>query len=79
MAGSAERTKKADALIGKFGGKVTSGYALLGDYDLVLIVDLPGNESVMQFSLAMNKLTGISFKSCPAVTIAEFDRLAAAT
>ena len=76
---SDERTGKAAALIKKFGGKITSGYALLGAWDLVLIVDMGGNDKVLQFSLAMNKLTGISFETCPAVTIAEFDRLTAAT
>lgn len=76
---SAERTEKANALIKKFGGKVASAYALLGVYDVVMIVDLPGNENVLQFSLSLNRLTGISFETCPAVTFAEFDRLAAAT
>jgi len=76
---SPERTGKADDLIKKFGGKVVSGYALLGSYDLVLVVDLPGNDQAVQFSLAMNKLTGISFETLPAVTLAEFDRLSAAT
>jgi uncharacterized protein with GYD domain len=56
-----------------------TGYILLGAYDLVLVVDLPGNDKAVQFSLAMNKMTGISFETCPAITLAEFDRLAAAT
>lgn len=76
---SPERTGKADALIKKFGGKITTGFILLGAYDLVLLADLPGNDQAVQFSLAMNKMTGISFETCPAITLAEFDRLAAAT
>jgi uncharacterized protein with GYD domain len=76
---SPERTGKADALIKKFGGKITTGYILLGAYDLVLVVDLPGNDQALQFSLAMNKLTGIAFETCPGITLAEFDRLSAAT
>jgi len=36
---SAERTNQAVNLIKKFGGEVTSMYALLGGFDLVIIVD----------------------------------------
>ena len=54
-----------------------SGYALLGDADLVLIVDLPDNEQAMKTSVALTKLLGIAFTTTPAVTIEEFDRLMA--
>jgi len=74
---SAERTKKATELIGKFAGKVNSMYALLGKYDLLLNVELPSIKEVMKFSLALNKLTGISFSTVPAVAVEEFDKLVA--
>ena len=74
---SAKRTEKAAATIQKFGGQFKSGYALLGDYDLVLIVELPGVEQAMQCSLALHKLTGIAFSTAPAVSIDQFDKLAA--
>ena len=73
---SAKRTEKADSLIEKYGGTVKSAYALLGDYDLVLIVDLPGVEEAMKASIAVSKLTGISFSSSQAVPVADFDKLA---
>ena len=38
---STERTDKAASIITKFGGEVKSMYALLGEHDLVLIVDFP--------------------------------------
>jgi uncharacterized protein with GYD domain len=72
---SAERTEKATALIRKFGGEVKSGYALLGQHDLVLIVDLPGTEQAMQTSAALTKLLGISFTTSPAVTVEDFDKI----
>lgn len=72
---SADRTKKALELIAKAGGKVNSMYALLGKYDMVLITDFPGIEEVMKASIALNKLTGISFTSFPAITIEEFDKI----
>ncbi len=73
---SAKRTEKAAATIQKFGGKLISGYALLGDKDLVLIVELPGVEQAMQCSLALYRLTGIAFSTTPAVPVSEFDKLA---
>jgi uncharacterized protein with GYD domain len=74
---SAERTKKALDVIAMAGGKVNSMYALLGKYDIVLIADFPGVAEVMKASIALNKLTNISFTSFPAVTMEEFDKIKA--
>ena len=74
---SAERTGKAASVIKKFGGQVSSMYALLGEYDLVLIVELPGVEEAMKASLALTQLTGISFSTSPAVTVETFDKMVA--
>ena len=74
---SADRTKKVLDVIAKAGGKVNSIYALLGKYDIVLIMDFPGVAEVMKASIALNKLTNISFTSFPAITIEEFDKITA--
>ena len=74
---SAERTKKAAALIEKLGGTVKSGYALLGKHDIVLIAELPGTKQAMQASVGLTQLLGISFTTAPAVTVDEFDKLVA--
>ena len=74
---SKERTDRATSLIEKFGGKVDSVYALLGEHDLVLITDFPGTEEAMKASLALTRLTGVAFSTCPAVTVETFDRMAA--
>ncbi len=74
---SPERTNKAAALINKHGGEVKSGYALLGEKDLVLIVDLPDTEQAMKTSVALAKLLGISFTTAPAVTVEDFDKIMA--
>jgi uncharacterized protein with GYD domain len=74
---SAARTKKVVNTIEKAGGKVSSMYALLGECDLVFIVDFPGVEEAMKASVALNKLTGISFSTSPAVTVEDFDKLTA--
>ena len=72
---SAERTKKANDIILKVGGKIVAQYALLGDKDLVFIVNLPGVEEVIQASINLHKLTGISFSSVPAITVEKFDKI----
>lgn len=72
---SAERTEKTVKLAKKFKGDIKGMYALLGEYDLLFIADLPGAEQAMQFSVALSKLTGIAFTTAPAVTVAEFDKL----
>jgi uncharacterized protein with GYD domain len=72
---SAERTAKAAAVLEDAGGKFKGGYALLGETDLVLIVDLPGVKEAMKASVELNKLLGISFTTAPAVTVEEFDKL----
>jgi uncharacterized protein with GYD domain len=74
---SAERTDKASALISKYGGKLKGGYALLGEHDLVLIVELRGTEEAMKTSVALSKLLGISFSTAPAVSVADFDKIMA--
>ena len=74
---SAKRTKDAENLVKKFGGKVESVYALLGEKDLVFICSFPGMAQAMKASVALSKRTAISFTTSPAVTVREFDRLMA--
>ncbi len=72
---SAERTKKAVSIIEKSGGKVNSMYALLGNYDLALVVDLPGISEAMKASIALTDLTAISFTTSPAISVEDFDKI----
>ena len=71
---SAERTKEAESLIKQNGGVYKGGYALLGDTDLVLIVDLPGTEQAMKTSVALSNMLGISFSTAAAVSVDDFDK-----
>ena len=72
---SAARTEKAFALIKENGGEYKSGYALLGDVDLILIVDMPDTGQAMKTSAALSKLLGVAFTTHPAVSAEEFDKL----
>ncbi len=72
---SATRTGATKKLIEKHGGKLTAGYALLGEKDLLLIVDLPTTEQAMKTSVALSRMLGIGFSTTPAVSIEAFDKL----
>jgi uncharacterized protein with GYD domain len=72
---SPERTDKAVELIRKNGGKVISMYSVLGEQDLVFILDFPDAEKALVTSVALNRLTGISFTTSPVVEVEKFDKL----
>jgi uncharacterized protein with GYD domain len=74
---SSKRTNEAQAVIKQCGGELKAAYALLGEVDLVVILDLPDTEHAMQTSAALTKLLGISFRTAPALTIEAFDTLIA--
>ena len=73
---SPDRTRKAINTIQKFGGRVKSVYALLGNNDLVFIVNLPGPAQATMVSIALTKMTGITFTTETAIPVEEFDKLA---
>ena len=72
---STARTQQAANLIKKQGGEIKSIHALLGQHDLVVVVELPGFQQAIQASVGLSKLTGVSFSTSPAVEVAEFDQL----
>ena len=76
---SAARTQQAIDAIQKMGGEVNAMHALLGPYDLLLCVSLPGIDDAIKASVALSDLTGISFTTCPAVTVEAFDALVNST
>jgi len=73
----AERTQKSVKLIEKFGGKVKAMYAVLGERDLVFILDFPGIEEAAKASIALTKMTGIAFSTSPAISVDRFDKITA--
>ena len=72
---SADRTQQAVNEIRKMGGEVNAMHVLLGEYDMVICVKLAGIEDAVKASVALAKLTGIAFTTCPAVEVEAFDRL----
>lgn len=72
---SSKRTQEANGLIKKNGGEIIAQYTLLGENDLLFIVNFPSVDDVIKSSVALNKLTGISFNSVPAITVEQFDKI----
>ena len=72
---STRRTNKTKELISDLGGKLVSAYALMGNIDIVLIVEFPGKEEAIKASVALSKMLGIGFTTAPAVTVETFDKL----
>ncbi|MGD9091752.1 MAG: GYD domain-containing protein [Anaerolineales bacterium] len=72
---SAERSDKALGLVKENGGEIKSGYALLGETDLILVTDFPTIKQAMKASVGLSRLLGISFATSPAVSVEEFDAL----
>lgn len=70
-----ERTAKAKSIIQALGGKVVGMYALLGDYDLALILELPSLDAAVKTSVDLHILTGIHFSTVPAMPVDYFDVL----
>ena len=73
---SPQRTKKAEQLIARYEGTVKAMYALLGANDLFMVVELPSVEDALRVSISLTKLTGISFSTCPAISVDDFDMFA---
>jgi len=74
---SAARTVEAQKIIKMNGGEMVSAYILLGENDLLLIVNFPGIDDVIKSSVALSKLFGISISTSPAITAEHFDKIVA--
>ena len=74
---SIQRTEQVLEEIKNLGGRVNSMHAILGDYDLLFCVNLPGLDAAMKASVALTKATSISFTTYPAITVEAFDRIMA--
>jgi uncharacterized protein with GYD domain len=73
---SAARSDQAQNLIRQNGGELKDIYALMGDVDLVLIVEFPDRASALKTSVGLSKLLGVSFSTAAAFTVDELDQAA---
>jgi uncharacterized protein with GYD domain len=75
---SVARTEQAIDVVQNLGGDIIAMHALLGEYDLLFCVRLPSLEDAMRASVELTRLTDITFKTSPAVTVETFDRMMSA-
>lgn len=72
---SKDRTRHVVEMIQETGGEIRAIYAVLGAYDLVMIVNYPTMEEVLRISVLVSQTFGISFSTLPAIAVEEFDEL----
>ncbi|HUS40389.1 MAG: GYD domain-containing protein [Pirellulales bacterium] len=73
---SGQRTQEVREVIEKLGGKTREIYALLGEHDLVIIVEFERMTDAMKASMVLGRQTGISFSTAAAIPVDEFDKMA---
>ena len=73
---AAVRSGNCIRMIENLGGEVILLDALLGEYDLAIIARFPDNKAALRATLALEKLTELTLKTMPAISVAEFDQLA---
>ncbi len=72
---SVDRTREAHKLVEQFGGHIKGVYALMGEYDLVIIAELPRMAEAMKASMLLKRSMDISFFTVAAMPIEEFDEM----
>jgi uncharacterized protein with GYD domain len=55
--------------VAKFGCRVVSQYAVLGDYDFVSIVEAPDNETIAHLSVDLGSRGTAKIKTLPAIPV----------
>jgi uncharacterized protein with GYD domain len=67
-----DRIEAVRPSVEKLGGKITHGWFAFGDYDLIAIVEMPGNVEAAAFSLAAAAGGAVrAIKTTPLLTAAE--------
>lgn len=72
---SSARTEDARMLVERLGGKLEEIHALLGEYDIALLLELPGPEAAVSASIGLSRLTGMALSTCVAIPVEDFDRI----
>jgi len=70
-----KRTTKAHEIVKKCGGKIVSAYAMMGETDVLAVMEFSSINDAIKASVALSKALEISFSTVPAIRIEEFDKL----
>ena len=69
------RTAKTNQIIKRCGGTIVGAYATLGEVDMLVIAEFPGDGEAMKASVGLSQVLGISFATMPALRIEDFDKM----
>jgi uncharacterized protein with GYD domain len=69
------RWERFQQRVSEAGGRVVGGYGLLGEYDLLVITELPDEKAAMKMAIAASSQGTVSTETFTAVPISEFYNL----
>ena len=72
---SEKRTEKIVEIIKVHKGNIHNMFAILGEYDLVFLVDFQNTKTAMQASVEIAQYSGINFSTSPALPVEMFDEI----
>jgi uncharacterized protein with GYD domain len=75
LRGTAERYEENRRALEAFGAKILSGYACLGTYDFLFILEAPDNETAMRLSAVTASRGTSQYETMPIVPIEKFFEL----
>jgi len=75
LRGTAERYAENRRALEAFGARILSGYACLGQYDFLFIIEAPDNKTAMRLSTLTASRGTSQYETMPIVPIEEFFNL----
>ena len=73
---SAERGQQIRNLVASKGGEPVVGYALMGEWDVLTVMEYPDEKSAMSALVAIGKLGIFTTQTMTAIPVEEFQNLA---
>lgn len=77
LKGSAARYEENKRAFERAGAKILAGYALLGPYDFLFLIEAPDEKTAMKLSLITASRGTSSYQTLPALPIEDFFKIAA--
>jgi uncharacterized protein with GYD domain len=74
--GGTQRAATVKKAVAAVGGKMEAFYYAFGDYDVIVILDLPDNSTALSLSMAINATEVVTIRITPLMTTAEVDKAA---
>ncbi len=71
------RSEAVKALVAGLGGRLVCAYVTTGQYDVVLVVEMPNGEAMTKLSIALTSRGAVRTTTVRAFTPEEFGKLAA--